>query len=469
MLTGRFIYGLAGDNIAIAKSALMALWFDGTEMSFAFSIALTIGRIGGVIGNFVSPWYANRYGVPDTFWLATFVNLFGTVMSIFVYWIDRKATIKYGYNDGIESVATATLKSPNGSVASSSSNSNQVNNGGNNGGDDADSAASASSSVSTGFKSTASSQRSPRIHYEDDYNDDPYETNKMQVSITKRQSKSNNQEYATVQRRVKQKFRPSDIKKFDLLFWLLCICFTVVSSCVIPFNTIASGLLLERDLFTSTPSECQIAHPNQCSAGNLAPEDGNPATDVNTGKACPSSDYVAPAIPTSINITGGEALAMSAKYGWDETEYVFQNLTMSDVRCTDEFWKDSCTSNFCNSQETATERAGAQMSIPYLISALCAIPVGKFVDAFGKRGHIAAIGISCLVVVHVLLAHSTVSAAYLLIGQGLAYSAYGGVLWPSIPLIVDPALLGTAYGVMLSIQNAALTLVSPRTFREPAN
>jgi len=262
-----------------------------------------------------------------------------------------------------------------------------------------------------------------------------------------------------VQRRVKQKFRPSDIKKFDLLFWLLCICFTVVSSCVIPFNTIASGLLLERDLFTSTPSECQIAHPNQCSAGNLAPEDGNPATDVNTGKACPSSDYVAPAIPTSINITGGEALAMSAKYGWDETEYVFQNLTMSDVRCTDEFWKDSCTSNFCNSQETATERAGAQMSIPYLISALCAIPVGKFVDAFGKRGHIAAIGISCLVVVHVLLAHSTVSAAYLLIGQGLAYSAYGGVLWPSIPLIVDPALLGTAYGVMLSIQNAALSLV----------
>lgn len=36
MLTGRFIYGLAGDNIAIAKTALITLYFAGGEISFAF-------------------------------------------------------------------------------------------------------------------------------------------------------------------------------------------------------------------------------------------------------------------------------------------------------------------------------------------------------------------------------------------------------------------------------------------------
>ena len=461
MLTGRFIYGLAGDNIAIAKSALMALWFDGTEMSFAFSVALTIGRIGGVIGNFVSPWYANRYGVPDTFWVATLVNLFGAVMSIVLYWVNLRETRKYGYDDGFAS----SNNSANTSIAAASDTHKDNNNNNNNNGD-ADSAASSLSSTRSkrsmeGHRSVSSSSRGRIHHYDDDMDNDPYDTtaSKQQKQAITRH-KSNNPEHTT-QRRVKQKFRPSDVRKFDSLFWLMAICFIVVSACVIPFNTIASGLLLERDLFisSSTASSCQIAHPTQCTTGNLAPEDGNPAIDVNTGQACPASEYYAPAIPTSINITGAEAAMMSAKYGWEEEEYVYPNLTMSDVRCTDEFWSDSCTQNFCAKQETATERAGVQMSIPYIVSALCAVPVGKFVDAFGRRGHIALLGISVLVVVHVLMAHSSVSAAYLLIGQGIAYSAYGGVLWPSVPLIVDPALLGTAYGVMLSLQNAVLSLV----------
>ena len=41
MLSGWLIYGLAGVNIAIAKTALLALWFDGSEMSFAFGCAIT--------------------------------------------------------------------------------------------------------------------------------------------------------------------------------------------------------------------------------------------------------------------------------------------------------------------------------------------------------------------------------------------------------------------------------------------
>lgn len=88
-----------------------------------------------------------------------------------------------------------------------------------------------------------------------------------------------------------------------------------------------------------------------------------------------------------------------------------------------------------------------------------AIPLGFYVDQYGQRAYIATIGFSILFASHVILAHVDISAILPLVGQGIAHSCYGGVLWPSLPLVVDPALLGTAYGVMLSIQNGFLSLI----------
>lgn len=43
-----------------------------------------------------------------------------------------------------------------------------------------------------------------------------------------------------------------------------------------------------------------------------------------------------------------------------------------------------------------------------------------------------------------------------MVGQGLAYSAFAAVIWPSVPLVVEKKYIGLGYGAITSIQNAGL-------------
>lgn len=43
-----------------------------------------------------------------------------------------------------------------------------------------------------------------------------------------------------------------------------------------------------------------------------------------------------------------------------------------------------------------------------------------------------------------------------MIGQGIAYSAFAAVIWPSVPLVVEKRLTGLGYGVITAVQNAGL-------------
>lgn len=45
-----------------------------------------------------------------------------------------------------------------------------------------------------------------------------------------------------------------------------------------------------------------------------------------------------------------------------------------------------------------------------------------------------------------------------LIFMGLFYATYAAVFWPCIPLVVDKKVVGTAYGVVNSIQNIFLAI-----------
>ncbi|KUF94985.1 hypothetical protein AM588_10005061 [Phytophthora nicotianae] len=49
----------------------------------------------------------------------------------------------------------------------------------------------------------------------------------------------------------------SDIKHFRPAFWLLALSCLVVYGCVIPFNNVASSLLMERDFFKEPPELCR--------------------------------------------------------------------------------------------------------------------------------------------------------------------------------------------------------------------
>ena len=96
------------------------------------------------------------------------------------------------------------------------------------------------------------------------------------------------------------------------------------------------------------------------------------------------------------------------------------------------------------------------MSIPYIISACLSPFLGGFVDRFGMRAVIATIAPGILILVHTLMAVSSVSPIGPMVGQGIAYSAFAAVIWPSVPIVVQMKLIGLGYGVITSVQNGGL-------------
>ena len=96
------------------------------------------------------------------------------------------------------------------------------------------------------------------------------------------------------------------------------------------------------------------------------------------------------------------------------------------------------------------------MSIPYVISACLSPVLVGFVDRYGQRAVIATLAPLSLVVVHLLMAITDVSPIGPMVGQGIAYSAFAAVIWPSVPLVVEKRLTGLGYGVITAVQNAGL-------------
>lgn len=58
VLLGRFFFGLGGESISVAQSALVERWFASRELAFALGASLSLARFGSVINNQLSPYIA---------------------------------------------------------------------------------------------------------------------------------------------------------------------------------------------------------------------------------------------------------------------------------------------------------------------------------------------------------------------------------------------------------------------------
>lgn len=168
----------------------------------------------------------------------------------------------------------------------------------------------------------------------------------------------------------------------------------------------------------------------------------NPSTDSN-GKSCPGK-YFAPILPTSLNITRVD-LAYHKRF-----------ILNVEVDCDVSFWQDGCTKDYCDNLKQATVTADRVMSIPYIVSAVLSPILGGIVDRVGLRAIFASLAPLILIAVHLTLAFGQSSPFLPLLGQGMADSLFGAVLWPSVPLAVDPKTKGAAFGIINSIQNIGL-------------
>jgi len=386
MITGRFVFGLAGENVDVAASALLVKWFSGREVSLACGTAFAVGLMGNVATFWVSPAVANIGENSFTyvaFYLGVIMAALTVIMSFLLLRMDKRATRKLMLEQEATALLTASL-----------------------------------------------------------LEDQSVDANRLETSEAIHGQNSRLDGDATV--------GLCDVRKFGLLLWLLALLSMVAFGCVLPFNNVASGVLLERNYFSVPPEDCTLRFPNKCTAGTLAPEGGNPSTDSN-GNACPSPNF-APVLPSSLNVTQKQGSSST------QSQYVYNPLSPGDVDCADTFWSEACTKNYCEKQDEATEVSGRIMSILYFSAAILSPLLGVLVDRIGYKALISALSPVMLIIGHSILGYAGGTAIAALVFLGIAFSIYNGVIWPSVAFVVDGKLMGTAYGVITSMQNVVLAV-----------
>ena len=55
LIAGRIIFGMGGESMGVAQSAIISVWFKGKELAFALGLNLSVSRLGSVINAAVLP------------------------------------------------------------------------------------------------------------------------------------------------------------------------------------------------------------------------------------------------------------------------------------------------------------------------------------------------------------------------------------------------------------------------------
>ena len=96
--------------------------------------------------------------------------------------------------------------------------------------------------------------------------------------------------------------------------------------------------------------------------------------------------------------------------------------------------------------------SGVYSSLVYAMSAIISPFLGRAVDHFGRRGYLAVLSTSLTLPVFYFLKYTDISPAVPMILLGLAYCGCAATLWPTIQMLVDDRVVGTANGIATSVQ-----------------
>lgn len=90
MLLGRAIFGVGAEAILIVNNKVIARWFLGKELAFAYGLNLTIMRLGTYLALNVQAPMALQWGLVPSLWISTAI-MGGGFSSFFVYlWMERR-------------------------------------------------------------------------------------------------------------------------------------------------------------------------------------------------------------------------------------------------------------------------------------------------------------------------------------------------------------------------------------------
>ncbi len=104
------------------------------------------------------------------------------------------------------------------------------------------------------------------------------------------------------------------------------------------------------------------------------------------------------------------------------------------------------------------QQAGTMNGYVFLAAIFATPAFGLLIDKVGRRSFFMAGGTLLLMLTFPILAYTQLSLWVSTVMIGIAFSLVPAVMWPSVPYLVRPNQLGTAYGLMTMIQNIGLTV-----------
>jgi MFS family permease len=101
-------------------------------------------------------------------------------------------------------------------------------------------------------------------------------------------------------------------------------------------------------------------------------------------------------------------------------------------------------------------QSGAVTSWLPLATLVCTPLFGFLIDRYGKAATAMIFGAALLLLIHLLFAFTNIQPHFPMILLGVSFSLIPAAMWPSLVRLVNEKEIGTAYGLMYSIQNLGL-------------
>ncbi|MDP3147597.1 MAG: MFS transporter [Ignavibacteria bacterium] len=96
MAGGRLIFGLGAESMIVAITTIIARWFKGKELSFAFGLNLTVARLGSFLALNSPSWGKSFYEHWQTpLWISVFAGVSAVVFILIYFVLDLTATKKF--------------------------------------------------------------------------------------------------------------------------------------------------------------------------------------------------------------------------------------------------------------------------------------------------------------------------------------------------------------------------------------
>src|SRR3989339_1758483 len=96
MAAGRLVFGLGAESMIVAITTVIARWFKGKELSFAFGLNLTVARLGSFLALNSPTWGKSLYDYwQSPLWITVGAGAFAVVCIIVFYFVDQYCDKRY--------------------------------------------------------------------------------------------------------------------------------------------------------------------------------------------------------------------------------------------------------------------------------------------------------------------------------------------------------------------------------------